>query len=444
MSKKTILVVDDEPNILKTLSLGLKSLGYEVAGFQDAEEALKTIDKDLFGETHYLCAFIDLMMYPMNGITLLQELHRRIPDLLVAIITAHGTVETAVDAMKYGALDYIQKPFDISDLENFLKKIERTHTAKSELKADTSYITQNASFQSLLKTSERIARSNLTVLIEGETGSGKELLADFIHDNSDRAGKPLLKLNCAALSAELIESELFGHAKGSYTGAMKDRIGRAEAADGGTLFLDEVGEMPLAMQAKVLRFVQNREFQRIGENETRTSDVRIIAATNRNLEEEIEKKGFREDLFYRLSGFRLLVPPLRHRREDIIPLAEKFAARASQDAKPSGLSEKVKEALLAYPWRGNIRELENVMIRAAVLTDPGNTIELHTLPEYIAHPSSKKMSVLNAGGELRSLEDVERDHIEFVLSKTTSLEEAAKILQIDSATLWRKRKKFGF
>ena len=442
MSKGKILVVDDEPNILKTLTLGLKSLGCEVVGFQDSEEALKSIDKDLFGETKFLCAFIDLMMHPMNGITLMHELHRRIPDLLVAIITAHGTVETAVSAMRDGAIDYLQKPFDIAELESFLGKIERTHQTKTDLKSDTGFITNNTSFQNLLKTAERIAKSNLTVLIEGETGTGKELLADFIHNNSERAGKPLLKLNCAALSAELIESELFGHIKGSYTGALKDRIGRAEAADGGTLFLDEVGEMPLPMQAKVLRFVQNREFQRIGENETRTSDVRIIAATNRNLEEEVERKGFREDLFYRLGGFRLLVPPLRHRKEDIIPLAERFVARASQSEKPIRLSEKVKDALLAYSWRGNIRELENVMIRAGVLTDLGKAIELQSLPEYIAYPSQTKNSI-QGGGDLKSLEEVERDHIEYILSKTTSLEEAARILQIDSATLWRKRKKFG-
>ncbi len=305
--KENLLVVDDEPNILKTLSISLRGAGYEVFGFENAEDALKEIDKDLFGVRKYDAAFIDLMMFPMNGITLMQELHRRIPDLTVVIITAHGTVETAVEALKEGAYDYLQKPFDYKELLTFVDRVVLSDKLKKSEPQKQTILTNNPAFQQILKTTERIANSNLAVLIEGETGTGKELLSDFIHAHSDRAKKPIVKLNCAALSAELIESELFGHIKGSFTGAVKDRIGRVEAANGGTLFLDEVGEMPIQMQAKLLRFLQNKEYQRIGENETRTSDVRIVAATNRNLEEAIEQKNFREDLFYRLSGFRILV-----------------------------------------------------------------------------------------------------------------------------------------
>ena len=265
----------------------------------------------------------------MNGITLMQELHRRMPDLTVVIITAHGTVETAVEALKRGAYDYLQKPFDYKELLAFVDRVVLSDKLKQSETQEQKIVTNNPSFQQILKTTERIANSNLAVLIEGETGTGKELLADLIHAKSDRSKKPIVKLNCAALSAELIESELFGHVKGTFYLSSEGQIGRVEAANGGTLFLDEVGEMPIQMQAKLLRFLQNKEYQRIGENETRTSDVRIVAATNRNLEEAIAEKNFREDLFYRLSGFRILVPPLRLRKEDILPLAEFFIAKAS-------------------------------------------------------------------------------------------------------------------
>src|SRR5207248_2644345 len=235
-------------------------------------------------------------------------------------------LESAVSALKLGAYDYLQKPFELQELTDFVERVMRSHAIRLSAEPSHEIITENPTYLGVLRMAERIAASPLTVLIEGETGTGKELLADFIHARSDREGKPIVKLNCAALSSELIESELFGHTKGAFTGALKDRVGRVEAADGGTLFLDEIGEMPPAMQAKLLRFLQSREFQRVGENETRFADVRIIAATNRNLDDAIERSEFREDLFYRLSGVRLLIPPLRLRREDIVPLAERFVS----------------------------------------------------------------------------------------------------------------------
>lgn len=441
---KNIIVVDDEPNILKTMTFGLKSLGFDVDGFLNPEDALKHLDKDLFGERQYLCAFIDLMMHPMNGIALMQELHRRMPELTVVIITAHGTVETAVAAMKSGAFDYLQKPFNINELENILRRVTKKEQVKPNQKEKEVIITKNEQFIRILRILERIARSELPVIIEGETGTGKELLADFIHASSDRSSGPLVKLNCAAISGELFESELFGHVKGSFTGAIYDRVGKVEAANGGTLFLDEVGEMPLSQQAKLLRFLQNREFQRIGENQTRTSDVRIVAATNRNLEEAIDGGEFREDLYYRLSGFRVSIPPLRHRKEDILPIAQNILERVASGNKPLDLSPALQEALLAYSWRGNVRELENVIVRAAVLEDGKEAIGLDALPEYIVRPELRKPSVVSSAlGEMRSLEEVERDHIARILNQTSSLEEAARILGIDTATLWRKRKKFG-
>jgi NtrC-family two-component system response regulator AlgB len=440
-----ILIVDDEPHILKTMTIGLKALGYEVAGFEDAETALKEIDKDILGTTKYDVAFLDLMMYPMNGITLMQELHRRMPSLTIVIITAHGTVESAVSALKLGAYDYLQKPFELKELTEFVERVMRSHSIRTSAAPSHEIVTENSTYIGVLRMAERVAASPLTILIEGETGTGKELLADFIHQKSDRADKPIVKLNCAALSSELIESELFGHTKGAFTGALKDRIGRVEAADGGTLFLDEIGEMPTAMQAKLLRFLQSREFQRVGENETRHANVRIIAATNRNLEEAIEQGYFREDLFYRLSGVRLLIPPLRLRREDILPLAQRFIDEASKNSTPHDLSDSVRSVLLEYDWRGNVRELENAMLRATILAGDRRIIELNDLPEHIAMRRTETSHYIPStnGTVLRSLEEVERDHIAQVISKTASLEEAAKVLKIDSATLWRKRKKYS-
>ena len=443
----TILIVDDEPHILKTMTIGLRAVGYNVIAFEQAEEALKEIDKDLFGATHYDIAFIDLMMFPMNGIALMQELHRRIPSLTVVIITAHGTVETAVSALKLGGYDYLQKPFELKELTEFARRVMQSREIQLATQASHEIITENPTYLGVLRMAERVANSPLTILIEGETGTGKELLADFIHKRSDRSEQPFVKLNCAALSSELIESELFGHVKGSFTGALKDREGRVEAAHGGTLMLDEVGEMPVPMQAKFLRFLQSREYQRVGENETRYADVRIIAATNRNLEDSIHRGEFREDLFYRLSGVRLLIPPLRLRKEDIATLAERFVAEAAKSPEPPVLSDAVRSALMEYDWRGNVRELENTMLRATILAGNRKTIELADLPEHIGverklfQPEAVYSS--NSVTNLKSLEEIERDYIAHVIGKTSSLEEAARVLKIDSATLWRKRKKYA-
>ncbi|SRR5579883_335258 len=444
--KGRLLIVDDEPHIVKTMTIGLKALGYEVTAFEDAETALKEIDKDVFGEKQFDVAFIDLMMFPMNGITLMQELHRRLPELTVVIITAHGTVDTAVTAMKLGAYDYLQKPFELKELAAFVERVVASHKLQEATHRTNEILTTNTTYLGVLRMAERVANSQLTVLIEGETGTGKELVADFIHRHSERAERPIVKLNCAALTEELIESELFGHVKGAFTGALKDREGRVEAANGGTLFLDEIGEMSPSMQAKLLRFLQSHEFQRVGENETRYADVRIIAATNRNLEEAIERGEFREDLFYRLSGVRLLIPPLRLRREDIIPLAEHFIASASQNGIAPKLSETVKTALLEYDWRGNVRELENAMLRATVLAGSRASVERADLPDHIGLKSASSYDDYKPssnGMQLKSLDEVERDYIAQVISKTSSLEEAARVLKIDSATLWRKRKKYS-
>ncbi|HWF43607.1 MAG TPA: sigma 54-interacting transcriptional regulator, partial [Candidatus Kapabacteria bacterium] len=325
-------------------------------------------------------------------------------------------------------------------------RVMRSHEIQSASHASHEIVTENPTYLGVLRMAERIANSQLTVLIEGETGTGKELLADFIHQRSDRAEKPIIKLNCAALSSELIESELFGHIKGAFTGAMKDRAGRVEAANGGTLFLDEVGEMPVPMQAKLLRFLQSREYQRVGENETRYADVRVIAATNRNLEDAIHRNEFREDLFYRLSGVRLLIPPLRLRKEDIPALAMRFISEAAKATSLPVMLPEAEHSLLEYDWRGNVRELENTMLRATILAGNRGTIEIQDLPEHIGihHKLFQPESVHSNGvANLKSLDEIERDYIAHVISKTSSLEEAARVLKIDSATLWRKRKKYA-
>ena len=441
--KGHILLIDDEPNIVKTMSMSLRTAGYEVTSYSEPEIALQQIEQH--PEQRFTLALVDLMMYPIDGKVVLQQLKNRFSDLPIIIITAHATVETAVETLKLGAYDYLQKPFDQKELLTLVSRVVHIQQLRELRSPDAEMLTNDPNMLSILATAKKIAGSDLTVLIEGETGTGKELFADYIHKNSSRASGPLVKLNCTTLSGELIESELFGHVKGSFTSAIKDRIGRVEAADGGTLFLDEIGEMALASQAKLLRFLQNREFQRVGENVTRTSDVRIVAATNRNLEQEIEHGNFREDLFYRLSVFRILVPPLRHRKGDVLLLAKYFVSQTTTNGIPPELSAEVKDALMRYDFRGNVRELENAMVRATVLASGERTITLAHLPEYIAR--SRVITAIdptvNVQSELESLEQIEHKHIAYILSKTSSLEEAARILGIDSATLWRKRKKFG-
>jgi NtrC-family two-component system response regulator AlgB len=283
----------------------------------------------------------------------------------------------------------------------------------------------------VLDLATQVAGSAITVLVEGESGTGKELLARLIHQRSTRADRPFVTVNCAALAENLLESELFGHVKGAFTGAVKDREGRFEAATGGTVFLDEIGEVAPATQVKLLRFLQSKELERVGETTTRKVDARVIAATNRNLEEAVHSGTFREDLFYRLNAVRLKLPPLRERREDIPWLAQHFLQRFGNQQE---LRTDVKDALMAYPWRGNIRELENVMERAVILAH-GGTVELLHLPE--------EFQLLNTSTDKpMSLEEVERLHIIRVLRIASDLDEAARLLGIDPATLYRKRKKY--
>ena len=434
-----VLIVDDEANILKTMAICLRDLGYQITQIQKPQEVSEKIK-----EEKYDLAFVDLKMQPIDGMQVLSEIKQWSPDTTVVIITAHGSIDTAVEAIKEGAYNYIQKPFDFIELQIFAQKALEHHRLSNEVKQlreqnvlfreSGNIITKNKRMLEMIDIARRVAGSELSVLIEGESGTGKELYAQLIYENSDRSDKPYVKINCAALPENLLESELFGHVKGAFTGASKDRIGRFEEANGGTIFLDEIAEITPALQAKLLRVLQQKEFERVGENVTRKINLRIVAATNRNLEEAIKEGTFREDLFYRLNAVRIQLPPLRERPEDISLLISHFIGKICGD-KEISISPEALKALKLYRWSGNVRELENMMERAVLLAQNG-VIELNDLPGEIK-------SVTGAQNELKTLEEIEKLHIKKVLQTAGDLNQAAGILGIDPATLWRKRKRFN-
>lgn len=434
-----VLVVDDELHILKTIGICLDSIGFRTALTSRPQEAL-----ELARHEHFDLAFVDLRMQPIDGMEMLEQLRHMDPDMTVVIITAHGTIDGAVEAVKRGAYHYLQKPFDLKELQIFAQKAWEHHQLTTEVRelrariheqgSTGEFVTRNTEMLGLLDLAGRIAESNISVLIEGESGTGKELIAHYIHNQSARANKPFVKINCAALPEELLESELFGHIRGAFTGATRDRQGRFELADGGTIFLDEIAEISPAIQAKLLRVIQSKEFERVGESVTRKVDVRIIAATNRNLDEALREGSFRDDLFYRLNAVRLRAMALRQRPEDIPLLVHHFIHKFAGE-EPMEIAVEAMKALRACPWYGNVRELENVMERAVLLAQ-GGTITAAHLPDEVRRSASDASAAL-------SLEEVEKRHIMQVLSHAQDYDEAARILGIDPATLWRKRKKYG-
>jgi nitrogen regulation protein NR(I) len=372
--KSAILIVDDE----RSIRVGLKGLltkeGYEVAVAESGDEALRLLDNQSFD-----LALTDLRMPGMDGLTLLQRIKARHPDAVVMMMTAYGSEKIAVEAMKAGAHDYIVKPFDNDEVKILVRQALEQTALRREVRQLRERLNTAFQFDSILGKSpamqrvfdvvRKIAPTDLTALITGESGTGKELIANALHQNSPRKNGPFIKVNCAAMARELIESELFGHEKGAFTGASTAREGKFEAADGGTLFLDEIGDMNLETQAKVLRVLQEREFERVGGNRTTKVDVRIIAATNRNLQQMVQEGKFREDLLYRLNVVPLALPPLRERQEDIPFLAAHFLreAEARYGVEPRALSSSAHRVLLEAPWPGNVRELKNVIDAAAVL-----------------------------------------------------------------------------
>jgi DNA-binding NtrC family response regulator len=435
--KPKALVVDDEKNILNTIGICLESISIEAVLCSKPQEVLQLLQQNRFD-----IAFVDLKMSPMDGIEILSEIKQYSPETTVVIMTAHGSIDTAVVAIKKGAYDYLQKPFDFEELKLFTRKVLEHHRLVhevTELREELASIqgigdivTRNRAMTELLDLAARVAESSISILIEGESGTGKELVAHYIHKKSDRAEKPFVKVNCAAIPEQLLESELFGHARGAFTGALKDRQGRFEMADGGTIFLDEIGELSSSIQSKLLQVLQTKDFERVGENITRKVDVRIISATNRNLDEALKEGNFREDLFYRLKGVRIKLPPLRERPEDIPFLIHHFLKKYSKDRNIE-ISRDADKALRTYRWSGNVRELENVIERAVLLSVNG-VIEVNHLPEEI-HAFSEPKTL--------SLEEAEKVQIKKVLQIAKDYDEAAHILGVDRKTLLNKRKKFG-
>jgi DNA-binding NtrC family response regulator len=438
MQQKTkVLVVDDEKNILHTIGICLETIGIDATLCAKPQDVLHLLQELVFD-----IAFVDLKMSPMDGIEILAEIKQYSPETTVIIMTAHGSVDSAVAAIKKGAHDYLQKPFDFEELKLFTKKVLAHHQLVHEvaelreelasMQGSGEIITRNRAMIEQLDIAARVAESTISILVEGESGTGKELVAHYIHEKSNRADKPFVKVNCAAIPEQLLESELFGHVRGSFTGALKDRQGRFEMADGGTIFLDEIGELSSPIQSKLLRVLQTKDFERVGENITRKVDVRVISATNRNLDEALKEGSFREDLFYRLNGVRIKLPSLRERPEDVPLLIFHFLKKISKD-RDIVISPEADKILKAYRWSGNVRELENVIERAALLAAKG-VIEPAHLPEEICNGSAPNAL---------SLEEVEKLQIKKVLQIAKDYDEAARILGVDRKTLLNKRKKFG-
>ncbi len=439
-----ILIVDDEKNIRRTLQVALESMGHEPYLATAGASALEQLRAENFD-----VVLLDLKLSQESALDLLQEILRVSPGTTVVMITAYASVETAVEAMRRGAFDYLSKPMTPDQVRRVLVHIERTkklqrQVAELELRvaseeSETPLYTRSSAMQKALDLAFKAAESDVNVLLLGESGTGKSVLARALHRRSKRQTGPFVTISCPSLSRELLESELFGHVRGSFTGAHTDTKGKVEAADGGTLFLDEIGELPLGIQSKLLRLLQEREYERVGETKSRRADVRIISATHRNLPLSIQQGTFREDLFYRLNVISVKLPSLRERSGDIERLALShlhfLASRAGKPAR--NFSSAALEAMQNYAWPGNLRELRNVIERAVILSD-SDQIEKEDLIETI-QPASE----IRLGGKF-SLDQIEAEHIRLLIDNTKTLDEAATILKVDPATLYRKRKKIWY
>ncbi|MDP1823145.1 MAG: sigma-54 dependent transcriptional regulator [Archangium sp.] len=451
-----ILVVDDEANLRKVLAAILRKDGYEVAVAEDGEQAMAEFEKN--GADVIIT---DLVMPKLGGMDILHKVRASRSVVPVIIITAHGTVDSAVEAIKLGAFDYITKPFEHAEIRSVVAKAARTQEANQghvapDGSARKSIIGGGNHMEDLFKIIDKVADTPSTVLITGESGTGKELVATALHQGSSRRDKPLIKINCAAIPKDLMESELFGYERGAFTGAVSSKPGRFELADGGTLFLDEIGEVPIEMQVKLLRVLQESEFERVGGIKTTHVDVRLIAATNRDLEKETEAGRFRKDLFYRLNVVPIVLPPLRARADDIPQLVVHFIEKYNKrlNKKIENISDEALVLLQAWPWPGNIRELENLMERVLLFAD-GPRIEVKDLPEGVRSGMQSAPSFFSgatpAPGETplkdflkQKQAEIEKSFIVQALAKTEgNVTRAAKLLQISRKSLQTKMKEFG-
>lgn len=438
-----VLVIDDEEPLRRLLKKELARKGFAVETAEDGRIALA-----LLRETSFDVILLDIVMPGIDGITFMKKLKGDPAAPSIIVLTGRATIETAVEAMKNGAFDYLTKPYKLDELIIIINRAFeygrlsiKTQLLQQELVRKESpfeFVCRSRQMQEILGLIRKVAPTDSAVFIQGESGTGKELVANTIWHHSKRNKTPLIALNCATLSENLIESEIFGHEKGAFTNAYQTKHGIVEVADNGTLFLDEIGEMPMGLQAKLLRFLDSGEFRRVGGNKILTVDVRVVTATNRDIPLLIRKGRFREDLYYRLNVINITIPPLRERREDIPVLAEYFLRKYSQRLSKGicDFSNGLPEMLSAYEWPGNVRELENVIERAVILCDRGRILaEDISIPEAHEAPAS---------GGRASLEDVEREHIMKVLGETKGNQsKASQILGIDRKTLYLKMKKFG-
>jgi NtrC-family two-component system response regulator AlgB len=443
------LVIDDDAGVRQSLRLCLEAAGARVLGVATGRAALEAIDR-----AHFDVVFLDLWLGADAGLELLPEILARQPDAGVIVVTAYASIESAVNAIKRGAVDYVPKPFTPDQIRLAAHRVveaQRLRRRLAELQEELDESGEPAFFESrspvflrFLQTAARAAASDAVLLLRGESGTGKNVLARWIRANSPRADAPFVTVNCPALSGDLMTSALFGHRKGSFTGAVADVAGKVQEAENGTLLLDEVGELTAEAQARLLRFLNDRTYERLGEARERQADVRLIAATNRDLEAEVRNGRFREDLFYRLNVVTLTLPALRERPEDILLLAHHYLSMFSQKQRRHGLkfSTAAEHAMQKHAWPGNLRELRNAVERAVIL-GPREQIDLSDLG--LAIPSSDTAGSAHAPtlGDLISIEAVEREHIARVVAQAPSLEAAARILDIDATTLQRKRKRYG-
>ncbi|MGB9904115.1 MAG: sigma-54-dependent transcriptional regulator [Desulfotomaculales bacterium] len=442
-----ILIIDDEQHLCWALEKAMRQEGYNAVCAFNGKSGLELIKKEAPS-----LVILDLKMPEMDGLEVLKKAKEIQPRLPVIILTAHGTIETAIEAMKMGAADYLTKPFDLEELKIIIKQnllVSQLVTEVNFLRAElarkyTDIIGESKAIREVKNMIERVARSNATVLITGESGTGKEVAAITIHQKSLRKDGPFVTVNCAALPEQLLESELFGHEKGAFTGAVARKLGRFELADRGTIFLDEITEMPLSMQAKLLRVLQEKAFERVGGTETLYVDVRVIAATNRNLEKAIEEGKLREDLYYRLNVFQIHMPPLRERKEDIPLLARYFVEKFRPTYLVGKISAEAMELLVRYHWPGNIRELQNVIERAAIICQGNEILPEHLPKELLAVQKPPAGAIIYFPDQGICLEEVEKELILKALEKTGGNQtKAAQLLGITRSALLYRSQKYG-
>jgi NtrC-family two-component system response regulator AlgB len=440
----TILIVDDEKNVRTHLETYVRSLGHHTETAPHAAAALAVLERQTVD-----VVLSDVRMAGMDGLALLREIRRRAPEIVVVLMTAFATVPQAVEAMRAGAYDYLVKPFGLDQVGHLLDRVlevqrlrRENRTLRHALGEPALLESTSSAMQRALATARQVADSDVTVLLTGESGTGKNVLAAAIHAWSPRQAGPLVTIACTTLADQLLESELFGHVRGAFTGAWKDKPGRVEAAQHGTLFLDEVGDLPLDLQAKLLRFLEEHRFERVGGSDTIAVDARLVAATNRDLEADVQAGRFREDLFFRLNVVAIQLPPLRERASDLAALSQHLLGVLALRHRRASLrlSPESSQVLAAYHWPGNVRELINVLERSVVLSR-GDTIRPDDLPDRLLAPHEPP-SAAPADRHL-SLEELERRHIAQVLGDAATLEEAAARLGINPTTLWRKRKRYG-